>query len=149
MADARQAIAQQQAAWLAALQAGGAAPAGTDAAAFVVLAATLQHKRWRQLRASWPQTAAALGGAGDELLQEFARQVPSPPPSGAVADGAAFVAWLCASGRAPRSVQDELLRHRLRRRWRWLAVVWCRGRGLRVGLRCPGTVWVWCLGGRG
>ena len=116
MADARVAIAAEQARWLAALQ--GVGPGEAGVGSFPVLAALLAAKRWRGVLGAFPATTAGLGHTAADWFRRYATACSAPPPAGPVADGARFVAWLVEQGAAPRGARRELVAMRLRWSWR-------------------------------
>ena len=140
MADARAAIAAEQARWLAALQGESASlDAGGDS--FPVLAALLAAKRWRGVQGALPATTAALGANAADWFRRYATACPAPPPAGAVADGAGFVAWLLEHRAAPRGARRELVALRLR--WSWRGPLLRPRRGVRLALCWRGSWPVW------
>lgn len=134
MADARVAIAAEQARWLAALQ--GVGPGGeAGVGSFPVLAALLAAKRWRGVQGAFPATTAALGEAAADWFRRYSTACSAPPPAGAVADGAGFVVWLLEQGAAPQGARRELVALQLR--WSWRGPLLRPRRGVRLVLCWP------------
>lgn len=86
---ARHALAARQGAVVAALVAGGPAPAGFEDGRLDATVAVLRHKRRREVASRLPETVRALGPRFDDL---FARHADRHPPRGdSRADAVAFV----------------------------------------------------------
>ncbi|NYI07947.1 hypothetical protein FHU37_004976 [Allostreptomyces psammosilenae] len=111
---ARGRLAAAQAELLAALVAGGPAPAGFDPARLRTQAAALAAKRRRVARRVWPELAHALGDRFDPLFDDYAARHPRPA-EGARADVRAFAADLRARGLLPAGLVPSPLRRLLRR----------------------------------
>jgi hypothetical protein len=109
MDDSRRRLGAAQEALLAALVAGGEAPAGFDPERLRIQSASLVSKRRGVVARLRPDAASA---AGDALAAEFAAYARSRerPPPGYRADADDFAAWLRARGLMPEPP--------LRRRWR-------------------------------
>lgn len=140
MADARAAIAAEQARWLAALQ-GESATLDAVAGSSPVLAALLAAKRWRGVQGAFPATTAALGQTAVDWFRRYTTACSAPPPAGAVADGAGFIAWLMEQGAAPRGARRELVAMQLR--WSWRGPLLRPRRGVRLALCWRGGWPVW------
>ena len=99
----RQRLAEQQAALLRALLAGGAVPDGFDATRVAAQAAALLGKRRRVSALVRPDLADALGERFQALFDGYARGHPTQAGRSAQEDAAAFGAWLADHGHLPRS----------------------------------------------
>ncbi|SDJ54097.1 hypothetical protein SAMN05421874_102150 [Nonomuraea maritima] len=106
--ESRRRLGEAQRRLVAALVAGGEAPAGFDRERLRAQSASLVAKRRAIVARIRPDAAEA---AGPELAAEFAAyaRARAAPPSGYRADADDFAAWLVARGRMPAA--------RPRRRW--------------------------------
>ena len=117
------ALADRQAALVAALVCGSPAPPGFDAAGVALTARTLVRKRWAAVRRHWPvATADVIGGDAAAAADDFAawageHRASGGLPLGGYADGFAFLTWLEAAGRLPPVAAAELALARLT--WVW------------------------------
>jgi len=140
---ARQRLAAQQAALVAALAGQAAVPAGFDEARVVAAATALRNKRTQGLLRNWPGLAEELSQDFLARAREFCATNPWPVRGGARADGRKFAEWLRARGLPLTSVREQIVRFDLRfravpggyvpRRWPlvrlvrepgWLALAW-------------------------
>lgn len=108
-AEARVRLASEQAALVAALVAGGEAPAGFDAARLAAAAASLARKRARAVARAWPGLAKGLGDRFGTWFAPYAAVIPLPREGAALADGRAFTRWLAARGELPEAGRLQAL----------------------------------------
>jgi len=101
----RDALAQQQAALVAALVAGAAVPPGFDADRLAAARAALLNKRAGQVAYAWPALAA---GFGPRWRSEFAAWATGRPPAGPLRDGFDLARELARSGALPDGAMAEL-----------------------------------------
>ncbi|WP_371479131.1 hypothetical protein [Kitasatospora sp. NBC_00315] len=109
---ARAALADRQAALLAALVGGGPVPPGFDPAQVRAQAAGLAAKRRDTVARVVPEPALLLGPAFGPLFLRYARQCPQP--GSYREDARAFVTWVLAAGEGgpgpePRRELERLL----------------------------------------
>ena len=109
-------LAEDQAALVAALVAGGGPPPGFDTARLDATRAALLRKRAGEVAAAWPVLAASLG---PQWPDTFARWAAGRPPAGARHDGLALARELAAAGRLPAGARAELRARQ--RRFVWTA----------------------------
>ena len=102
---ARTRLAAAQHELLAALVAGGPAPAGFDSERLRVQTASLVAKRRDGMARAWPEVAAALGPRLRPLFDAYAATCPRPARGGARADGQAFIEYLVARGERPPGIR--------------------------------------------
>ncbi|OLB73394.1 MAG: hypothetical protein AUI14_26515 [Actinobacteria bacterium 13_2_20CM_2_71_6] len=107
-------LADEQAALVAALVAGGELPAGFDAARVGIARDALLRKRAGEVAAAWPLLAAHLGTQWTVVFAGWAR---NRPPGGALRDGWDLARALAAAGRLPTGAAGELRARE--RRWRY------------------------------
>jgi hypothetical protein len=109
-------LADEQAALVAALVAGGAPPPGFDATRLDAARDALLRKRAGEVAAAWPVLAASLGPQWTATFTGWAR---GRPPGGALRDGWDLARELATAGRLPAGAAGELrARERVRRVWR-------------------------------
>jgi hypothetical protein len=109
-------LADDQAALVAALVAGGGSPPGFDTARLDATRAALLRKRAGEVAAAWPALAA---GVGPRWPVAFARWAAGRPPAGALRDGRDFARHLAEVGALPAAARAELRARE--RRWVWAA----------------------------
>jgi hypothetical protein len=100
-ASGRQRLAEQQAALLRALLAGGAVPDGFDATRVAAQAAALLDKRRRVTALLRPDLADALGDQFRALFDGYALGHPKQAGRSTRDDTAAFAAWLAEHSHLP------------------------------------------------
>ncbi|MDQ6778376.1 MAG: hypothetical protein M3071_19640 [Actinomycetota bacterium] len=94
MAPDRERYAERQAGLLRALRDPAHAPDGFAAADLAAASGSLVRKRARQVAASWPAVAHALGEAYLSRFERFARTTPPPAVGDGLGDGLAFAGTL-------------------------------------------------------
>ncbi|MFI7514135.1 hypothetical protein ACIBVK_11660 [Micromonospora echinofusca] len=98
-------LAERQAALVAALVAGGPAPAGFDPAALAAAGAALLRKRAGEVARHWPLLAAGLG---PQWSATFARWASGRPTGGSLRDGWDLARDLRDQGALPPLGAEEL-----------------------------------------
>lgn len=100
--EARDRLADTQAALVHALVGGGEAPPGFDASRIARHAAALRSKRRRVIARLRPDVEIALGDDFGVRFDVWARAHPQLTGHSAGADADEFAAWLVAAGHLPR-----------------------------------------------
>jgi len=114
--EARERLAQAQAALARALAQGEAVPAGFDAERVHETARALLSKRRRWVERTWPRLAAALGESFRVRFETWARVHPMELEASPLADGRRFAGSLLSTGAFPDEARDELLAFEVRYR---------------------------------
>ncbi|RZS43624.1 hypothetical protein EV193_102605 [Herbihabitans rhizosphaerae] len=112
----REELAEQQAALLRALLAGGEVPPGFDAERLRVEADALLAKRRRVVAMLRPDLPEALGARYRELFDTYGRAHPRHVGTGMRADANAFADWLRERGEISAPPKRSALARLLRRR---------------------------------
>jgi hypothetical protein len=107
--EARERLAQAQAALARALAQGAPVPEGFDVERVQDTARTLLSKRRRWVERSWPRLAAALGDTFRPRFEAWARENPMALEASALADGRRFAEALLTAGGFPEAAHEELL----------------------------------------
>lgn len=145
--EARQRLSLQQAAFVRALVADGAAPADFDPVQLQVASAALFEKRWREAAHAWPGLAHELGAAFQPHFRRYAADSPLPERGGPAADGRQFATWLARQGFLLDAGRLEALVYDLHREPRFFQVRWVclhRLRRVVVAIRLPLLGSRWC-----
>jgi len=146
--EARQRLAEAQAALAQALAQGAAVPPGFDAERVHETARALLSKRRRWVERSWPRLAAALGEGFRARFETWARVHPMELEASPLADGRRFAEPLLSTGEFPEEARDELLAFEVRHRLNEAGLVVARrglvlksqrmGRARLLAARLPG-----------
>jgi hypothetical protein len=156
-AEARQALAAQQAELVQALIGRGPPPAGFDPARLQASALALAKKRRTEAAHTWPALAQALGERFVDCFTAYAAATPYPQHGGPLADGRALVRYLAQRDELPDEGRLEALRVDLHhvpcagglvpRRGVVLKAAWLRrARRLVLAVRLPWLgAWWWSL----
>jgi hypothetical protein len=134
--EARERLAEAQAALAQALARGTPVPTGFDAERVHETAKALVSKRRRWVERSWPRLAAALGESFRARFEPWARVHPMELEASPLADGRRFADSLLEAGAFPDEARDELLTFEVRYRLTETGLVARRGLTLqsqRVG----------------
>jgi hypothetical protein len=134
--EARERLAQAQAALARALAQGTAVPPGFDAERVQEAAKSLWAKRRRWVERTWPRLTAGLGDGFRARFEAWAKDNPMELEANPLADGYRFADALLRTGALPEAAREELLAFELRYRLTEEGLVARRGftvRTLRVG----------------
>ncbi|WP_224362711.1 hypothetical protein [Hyalangium versicolor] len=112
--EARERLAEAQAALVRALAQGAPVPEGFDSKRVQETARSLISKRRRWVERSWPRLAAGLGDSFRPRFEAWARENPMELETSALADGRKFADALLATAEYPDSAREELFFFELR-----------------------------------
>ncbi|MDY7230062.1 hypothetical protein [Hyalangium rubrum] len=130
--EARERLAEAQAALARALAQGTPVPPGFDAERVHEAARSLLAKRRRSVERTWPRLAAALGDSFRARFDAWARENPMALETSALADGGRFAQALLTVSPFPEDAREELLAFELRYRLTEQGLVARRGFTLRT-----------------
>jgi hypothetical protein len=136
--EARERLAEAQAALARALAQGTPVPSGFNVERVQETARALLSKRRRWVENSWPRLAAALGDTFRPRFEAWAQEHPMALEASSLADGRRFADALLAMAEFPEAAREELLAFELRYRLTEEGLVARRGFTLkapRVGNR--------------
>jgi hypothetical protein len=107
--DAREQLAQDQAALIAALAARREPPPGFDTARLQAAADSLASKRARAAARAWPGLAESFGARYQALFLDYSAQTTLPRDGGPLADARAFVRYLQSRNELTDDVRQQIL----------------------------------------